>query len=269
MTAAAAAVYHRRLLAMRAGASRSLLATWDSLDSWEPADSLRWHATVRPMLAGAAEAALDLTATYAAHSLGGAGEPSPLLAADAAARAFDPFDRLASQLAKGSTLAQAVQSARSAAAAIGADAVARTGRQGIADIAPTGFTTFRRRLNPGACDWCKSLARIEWHSAHEATFGHTHCGCVPMPTSEVGDHNDRMLEQAGWDAQAARDFRVRDQLASLNRQHRTAISRQAQAARDQITEPDPTRRERLSIREQEWETRAERLTERIAALRSR
>ena len=267
MSAAAAAVYHRRLLAMAASSSRALVATWDSLGSYEVADSLRWHATTQPMLTGAAEASLDLTATYATHSLGGALTPSPLIAADAAARAFDPFDRLAAQLARGLTFDQAFQSARRATAALGVDAVTRTGRQGIADITPAGFTAFRRRLNPGACDWCMSLAGVEWDSPHEATFGHDHCGCVPIPVLELGDHNERLLDRAGWDAQAARDFQKRDQLRSLRRQERTAKSRQAQAAADQLTETDPARRERLSIREQEWETRAERLTERIDALR--
>lgn len=268
MSAAAAAVYHRRLLAMGQGTGRQLAAAWDSLTSYEAADSLRWHNTVSPVLSGSAEAALDLTATYVEHSLGRAGTASELIPADAAARAFDPWDRLASQLARGATLEQAIQSGRAVARDIGVDAVARSGRQGIADLAPRFFTQWRRRLNPGACSWCMSLSSTLWYSAHEATFGHTNCGCVPMPVTEIGDHNDVMLARAGWDDQAARDFQQRDQLSSLRRQERTAKTRQAQAAADQQTEPDPARRERLSIREQEWETRAERLAERIASLRA-
>ena len=268
MTAAAAAVYQRQLLNMGAGTSRSLLAVWDSLGGYDVADSLRWWSAVQPILTGSAEASLDLTAAYTDHSLGGAVTPSPLITADAAARAFDPFDRLAAELSNGLTFEQAFQSARRVVSSVGTDSVVRTGRQGIADITPQRTrTTWRRRLNPGACDWCKSLSRVEWRSAHDGTFGHNNCGCVPMPTSEVGDHNERQLEREGWDAQAERDFQVRDQLRSLERQRRTATKRQAQAAADQQTESDPARRERLSIREQEWETRAERLTERIDALR--
>ena len=266
MTAAAAAVYHRRILRLGDGAGAALVLAWDALGGYDPADSLRWHSTAAPMLTGAAEASLALTSTYSTHSFGTAAAPSPLIAADASARAFDPFDRLASQLAQGATLDLAIRSARAVVAAIGQDSVIRTARQSIGEIIPQTRTTWTRRLNPGACDWCKSLAGVIFDSAHAASFGHDNCGCVPMPTAEVGDANRTLLTAEGWSDDSERRFRRRSEEAQLRRSERTARKRQAQARAGQLTETDPARRERLSIREQEWETRAERAAERLRLL---
>lgn len=260
---AAAARWQSRLTRMADGNTRLLLALWDGLSGYSWADADSWHAEARPIVAGTAEAALAETEAYATATVGPTSTPSPLIVADATARLYDPFDLIGHMILQGASELAAINSGRTAARALARDTVWRTARQGIAEMV-TGVTGWVRRLDGDACDWCVSLSGVEWPSASAATFGHDNCGCLPVPASAIGNHNATLAAARGITTPA--DYSRLKQVNSLRRQERTATRRSRLAAEELLTETDPARRERLSIREQEWETRAERAAERLRLL---
>lgn len=257
----AAGRWQAGLTRMATSTSVQLLALWDDLGgrSWPDVDT--WHAEARPIVSGAAQASLEWTGGYAATLTPAPLSPSTLIVADAAARLYDPLDLIGALIRRGRPNAAA--SGRSAVDHLGRDAVWRTGRQAIAEMV-TGVSQWVRRLDGDACDWCVSLSGVVWPSAHAATFGHDRCGCVPVPLDAIGGHNEAI--QSARQIATPKDYSVRQQTTRLRSQIRTATRRQEAARREQATETDPVRRERLSIREQEWETRAERAAERLALL---
>lgn len=245
--------------------STGVLRLWDALPGLTVADSIDFHDRATPLVRAAATASIELTSAYAAtltpaplHA------PSPLIVDEAAAHLFDPFDRYA-RLADDP--AQAAASARSVASSVGHDTVYRTARQAIAEAVPAGtFPTWVRLVTGKSCPWCMNLSGVEFPTAAAATFGHANCDCVPVPAAAGNPLNDRTRRAAGWDDQAATRYRERHHRTNLRRQARNARRRSADARRELRTEADPARRERLSIREQEWETRAERAEERLRLL---
>lgn len=255
-------VWASRMDSLAALAAGQLATAWDRLGGYDVADSLEWHALASPIVGGAAQAAVSGTHAYAEANFTVTGEVPDLLVADRIARVFDPFDALAALLAKGVMFPEALRAARSTAEAVGRDAVDSTTRQAMSSLLPE-HRQWQRRLNPGACDWCMSLAGVVWDSGHEAEFGHDNCGCRAVPVEAMDDHNRRIIADRSFDPV---EYRHRDQLRSLRRSETTARRRQAQARTDLQTEANPARRERLSIREQEWETRAEHAAERIRLL---
>ena len=247
--------------------SMDLLRLWDGLESWTAADADAFHAAAQPYVRNAATASIDLTESFASLIVD---EPAPvrdLVVDDAAARLYDPFDRLGHQLAKGSPWPDAASAARSVVATIGRDSVYRTGRVALAQAcADSGVDRWQRRLGPNSCDWCLRLAKVTWPTAAAAAFGHDNCNCIPIPAASIGDHNDRMLAQRAELGDFEADQVAYDQRRSLRRQAATARRRQLEARDERLDEPDPDRRERLSIREQEWETRAEMAEDRLRLL---
>lgn len=242
-----------------------LLRLWDSLDSWTVEDSLAFHAAARPVVRSSATAALDLTRAYASTLTDQIDAPSELIVDDAVARIWDPFDRGAGRLAAGADWAEAAASAREAARALGQDTVYRTARQSIAEMVnlPGGWV---RLVTGRSCNWCMSLSSVTFPTAAAATFGHSHCDCLPVPAGDGHEANARTRASAGWDDQAEARWDARADRRRLAGQERTARRHQEQARVEQLTETDPARLERLSIREQEWETRAERAAERLRFL---
>lgn len=240
-----------------------LVVLFDSLDNYENGD--QFHEQAQPIVAAAAQATIDTTSGYLDASGFTPAATSDLIVADAAARCFDPFDRLARNLSNGMGFDEALAGARSQAGAIGDDAVHRTARNSLAQMMG-GEGTWMRRLSAGCCQWCMKLSTVEFASPADCTFGHTHCRCIPVPTRNVAGHNATIRDRDGFDAQAEHLYDQRAARRSLRNQVKTAERRSKQARIDQITEPDPARRERLSIREQEWETRAEAAAERLRIL---
>lgn len=240
----------------------ALLRIWDTLPSLEVEDSLAWHAQAEPLVRASATASMDLTRAYASTLAPDLTDPSDLIVDEAVAHLFEPFDRYA-RLADDPVAATAA--ARSVASSVGHDTVYRTARQSIGDML-TGTGRWVRLVTGKSCNWCMSLSTAEFPSAAAASFGHANCDCIPVPTDAGTALNVRTRSDAGWDDQASIRYRERHHRASLRRQERTARRRSAEARREQITEADPARRERLSIREQEWETRAERAAERLRIL---
>lgn len=242
--------------------ARRLVRLWDAVIAAGGGED-QWVRAARPMLTAAASSAIDLSLLYAelAHPTAAVGAVSPLIVADAGARVHEPLLVVNQALGAGSDWAEATTLARTSVESLGSDVVMGPGRQALADRMPTA-TRWVRRLNSGACDWCLSLSGVVWPAAHSASFGHSNCKCVPTPISDVGDHNDRARAAVGWDDQAARTYKNREQIARLRDSERLAMDRSRSAAREALTETDPARLERLSIREQDWETRAERAAER-------
>lgn len=257
-----AAAYARQVESLATETRRRLLRIWDSLAPWGDAELDRFHAIAKPLIEAAARVSIDITTTYLESTAPGqVGTPSTLIPADASARLFDPSDRIGRLMANGATFEEATAAARQVVDDLGHDTAFRSAREAMADAAPPG-KTWQRRVTGSSCKWCLSLAGAKFYSAASATFGHTHCDCLPMQTEAVAAHNQALIDAAGGDLEV-RKYR---QVGKLRQSERTARRRQAQAKADQSTETDPARRERLSIREQEWETRAERAAERLRLL---
>lgn len=244
-----------------------LLRLWDGLETWTPADADAFHAAAQPYVRNAATASVDLTESLASLIVD---EPAPvgtLVVDDAAARLYDPFDRLGHALSKGIPWPDAAADARSVVATLGRDSVYRTGRVALAQACvDSGVDRWQRRLGPSSCDWCLRLAKETWPTAAAAAFGHDNCNCIPIPAESIGDHNDRMLAQRMEQGDFEADQAAYDQRRSLRRQAATARRRQLEARDEGLVEIDPQRRERLSVREQEWETRAELAEDRLRLL---
>jgi hypothetical protein len=267
MSALLADRYQANLEVLAGRTSAALLRAWAYASPWDFAGEGRFHQVAKPIAIGAATAAVNASTAYATATDPelATGTPSPLIVADAGARMFTPFETLSSRLAAGDRWTAAVDAARDVVDALGSDVVLSPARQAVADVLPA-VSPWVRRLNSGACPWCLNLSGVEWPTASSATFGHSRCQCVAVPAFDAGDHNDRLRAVAGFDQQAKNLYRIRDQRARLRDSESLARSRQAQAKADQLTEVDPARRERLSIREQEWETRAEHAAERLRLL---
>jgi hypothetical protein len=257
-----AAAYAETLALLADETTAQTLAVFDALGTYGNGDA--FHDQARPIVEAAAQATIDTTGGYLDASGFNPTTPSDLIVADAAARCYDPFDRLARNLARGMDFAEALAGARSQVEALGDDSVHRTARSAMAQMAGEG--PFIRRLSSGCCQWCMKLSAVEFRTAGDATFGHAHCRCVPVPTGEVAIHNAAIRGGEGFDARAEHLYDQRDARRSLRKQISTARRRSEQARIEQVTEPDPVRRERLSIREQEWETRAEAAAERLRIL---
>lgn len=235
------------------------------LGSYDEVAADRFHDLAKPLVERVATATVNTTSSYL-YTVTGAPvfPPSPLVVADAAARMYDPFDRLARNLANGMPWTEAVDGGRSQAAALGDDAVFRTARQSMGQM--TDMRDWKRRLSGGCCQWCMKLADVVFDFADQATFGHSHCRCLPVPVDAIGSHNDQVREANGFDAQAEHLWDQRQNRKRLKDSAKNAQQRSDAAAAEALTEPDPKRRDRLETRAQEWETRAEAANERLRIL---
>jgi hypothetical protein len=259
--------YAARLDQLATRSATRIATLFDQVAPWSPVDSDRFHAAATPYLAGAAQAAVDTTAAYATvlYPTVQLGVVSTLIVADAAARAYTPFDRIAHLLKTGAPMSQATVEGRAVAAALGHDTIYRPARQAIGQLIPE--PGWRRRVHATSCDWCLELSSVEFDSAEAATFGHDNDKCIAVPSGVLGNHNQRIIDQRGFNRpEAVAERASHDQRVALQQQVRTAQKHQRLAHDQLATETDPVRRERLSIREQEWETRAEAAAERLRIL---
>lgn len=256
------AEYARQVESVATETRRRLLAIWDTLAPWGDAELDEFHRIARPLVEAAAKVGVELTTAYAETALGA--DPmaiSPLIAEDAASRLYDPMDRIGRLMSNGSTFTEATVAARQVVDDLGHDSVYRSARQAMGEAGPVG-KQWQRRVSGASCKWCLSLAGATFYTAESATFGHTHCDCLAVPTEATAAHNQQIIDAAGGDI----EVKKYKQAGKLRQSERTARRRQEQARLEQLTETDPARRERLSTREQEWETRAERAAERLRLL---
>ncbi|MCV5968523.1 hypothetical protein, partial [Lactococcus petauri] len=87
---------------------------WDSLDDYGDQGADLFYELAQPIVEAAATAAQDATTGYLTTAEVALGAPAdPIFAADAAARTYDPFDRLGRNLAAGMNWDDAVAGARS------------------------------------------------------------------------------------------------------------------------------------------------------------
>ena len=90
MSVALADRYHRRRMDLSGRNVIALGRIWPHAEPWDIAGSLRWHELAQPVLATAADAAVDLTAAYA-EALGARPSiPPASITADSAAGARGP-----------------------------------------------------------------------------------------------------------------------------------------------------------------------------------
>lgn len=267
MPVLAAEHYQLRLEGLSALTSARLLGLWDTITRRGGGED-EWIRAARPIATGAATAAVDLSAAYAqiAARRYATGTPSPLIVADAAARIHEPLLVVSKTLGEGATWAEATEAARTTIEGLGSDTVMGPGRQALADRIP--YVKAIRQLDSKACDWCISISGVIWPSMDAASFGHTSCHCTPAPIlgpetfQKASAHNQAHRDAVGWDDSKAATYKVRAQISRLKESERNATARSKAAAKAARTESDPARLERLSIREQDWETRAERAAER-------
>jgi len=257
----AAERYQDRLESLADAAGKRLARLW----AWileQPDPETEWERIARPLLTGAAQQAVGVSQAFAltAHRPLATGTASKLIVPEAATHVADPWLIVSARLGDGADFTEAHRIAGESIDSLASDTVMGSGRDALADQMPT-LTEWKRRLNGGACKWCLSLSDVTWYAAHEATFGHSRCRCVAVPVDDLGDHNEKMRQAAGWDKQAQQQYRKRDQIKRLRESEANAMERSRRARLDQKNEPDPARSERLSQREQDWETRAERAAE--------
>jgi hypothetical protein len=237
---------------------RELLGIWDALDDYGDAGASLFYELARPLIEASAAAAQDATTGYLTSAGVALRAPAdPIFAADAAAKAFDPFDRLARNLASGMTWDDAVAGARSVVNSLGSDAVFRSTRD---TIAQTSYRNgeWKRRLSGGCCQWCMKLSNVTFDFASQAMFGHANCRCVPLPvTPNMAARNASIRRAEGFDPAAEERYDQGQARSRLRRSARTARERGRQAADELVTEQDPARRRRLEQRVDAWNVRAE------------
>lgn len=267
MSARQADRYQANLEVLAGRTSAALLRAWAYASPWDFDGEGRFHAVAKPIAIGAATAAVNTSVAYARVSAPelATGTPSPLIVADAGARMFTPFEVVSARLGEGERWVDAIEAGRRATDALGSTVVLRSARSASADLVPA-YGPYVRRLNGQPCNRCISISGVQWPTYASADFGHTDCKCVPVRVADAGDQNDRVLASVGFTGDPKQAFKLEQRTASYRSQIRNAKARQEQARRDQLTEVDPARRERLSIREQEWETRAEHAAERLRVL---
>lgn len=254
------AVYDRQITNLSTETRRRLLRIWDSLAPWTEAEIARFEEIAAPLIEAASQAAVDVTATYVEQSVGVARPTSQLIPADAAARRFDPSDRIGRLINDGMPFEEATAAGRNVVDALGRDTVHSSARQAFGEAAPP-LGRYMRRVSGKTCQWCLRLAGTVWPSAADAEFGHAGCDCK-ADFAEAVEANNRAHVEAAGGTQAVKQ---RDRVARLKRSERIARENQERARLAQETEPDPARRERLAEREQAWETRRERKAEQVAA----
>jgi hypothetical protein len=257
-------VYTDQLIALSGRTSDALARLWLWSLTQGPQDAA-WVYAAAPVLEGAATAAVDLSGAYVGSVANDVLPASDLIPKAAAAHVWEPLEVLGSQLATGTSWDEASRAVLPIVQQVGVSTVMGAGRQATAEQYPVR-TRWRRMVNFGACDWCLSLSGAEWSSGAEATFGHANCKCNALPVAEIADHNDRVLEAAGHDPAKPPSYRKIQQGTRLRKSIRTAERRQAEAAARVRSEVDPGRAELWSMREQNWETRAERAAERLRIL---
>lgn len=258
---AVTATYAQQVDKVATETRQRLLRIWDSCAPWGPEDIDRFHDIAEPLIRAAAQAGVDLSTTYLEHVLPDVAlrTVSPLLVDDAAARLYDPADRIGKLITNGASFEEATAAARDVVDTLGHNTVYNAARQSTGELA-ISHTEWTRQVGPKCCDWCLSFAGEVWYSAAGAGFGHDNDKCLPVPSGAAD--NQAFIDQAGGET-AVKKYK---QASGLRRSEKTARRRQAEAKAEQLTETDPVRLERLSIREQEWETRAERAAERLQLL---
>jgi hypothetical protein len=252
--------YHLRLQVLADQASARSSRLW-RYTLTRPDQEGEWLRLARPMLSGFAQAGVATSAGFASTvAQAPLGEVSALIVPDAVARVWEPLEATSIGLRDGLPWARAAEAATTRAAAVAVNAVMGPARQALAQQYPVR-TKWRRMVNAGACTWCLSLSGAEWPTAEDADFGHDECKCNAVPVAELGDHNDKVLAAAGINPETVSYGRLQ-KIERLRTSERTALRRRQEAIDAARDETDPVRVERLSQREQDWETRAERAAER-------
>jgi len=262
--------YSDTLDGLAGGLRATLLALWDALGAYDDAAINAYREQAAPLMEGAALATVDMTTAYLEQLGIETVEVSPLIAADAAARVHDPWDRLAANLGREMPFDEALAGARSQVDSTATDTVYRSARVGMAQAAP-GVTQWRRQLHPeqsktGCCQWCMKLTTAVFYSAGDAIFGHNRCKCMPQPAGLAVKPNAKARADQGFDANAERLYNKRNARTRLRKSVTTAERRKSEALKELRRERDPQRRDRLETRAQEWETRAEAAAERLRIL---
>lgn len=248
----------------------TILSLWDDLPTYQAKRQNEFHDAATTVLEHLAQAAYE-AATEFGVMLGGTGEASDLIVADAAARTYVPFDAMAAKLKTptGWDYSEVVAAGRDAAEAMAHDAVFRTARETVAGVAGPDFQEWGRAIGPKACTWCISMSTHVWDTAEAATFGHDRCDCVAVPVAGLGDHNSQRYEQLGTTPdQAVAKLGESSQRSKAAKAVQTARRRLNDTRSDLATETDPDRVQRLNNRERQWQTRLDRATQRLDGLKA-
>lgn len=265
MTVALVDRYVGRLDRIRDRTAAALLGIFDRLPRYTYDDGDVFHAAGTPVVTAAAASAVAVTGGFLTATGQSVTATPDRIAANLVAHLYDPFDVIGNRLASGTPWVEAVEQGRTTVEDLATDASHGAARAAMADQAPPA--RYVRRLSGPTCEWCMKFSGVEFDDPSAADFGHLRCDCIVVPVSEsLLAHNQKIRDEAGFDTQAEKRWDKRKQIRRLRESVDNAKARQADAASQLLTESDPARRERLSIREQEWETRAEFAAERLRLL---
>lgn len=253
--------FRRQIAAQAARSTSQLTGQWDRLGSYDEADIARLATQAAPIVTATKAAAVSTSAAFYATELGTppTGVPVGEVATDLDLRA--PFTSVWHALAERRPYDEAVVAGRSVLEASIRDFVTSTSRRtGDMVASRSGIAVqWVRVAEPGCCDWCSARDGGIYPSAEAGDYGHNRCACDMIPDTlanpKRGETRLQRMERAN-----------RENKARIRREIRTAKGRQDRARAEQRTERDPERLERLSTREQEWETTVERLTEQLARI---
>ena len=264
MTTALLEAFRRQTAAQADRAADLLTGRWDRLETYNEDDVSRLAEEGQLVVTAAKAAAVAAAAAYYTSELK---IPPRGVSPSDIDTAFDwnePFTAVWHALSESRPYGEAVAAGRSALEAVVRDfTTSTTRRTGDVVAGRSGIAVqWVRVAEPGCCDWCTARGGGIYPTAAAGDYGHGRCRCDMVPETLVNpDHQAETPAERMARANRENQARVRKQL-------RTAHQRQARAKAEQATETDPARLERLSTREQEWETEAERLTEQLARLRT-
>lgn len=170
--------YQTTILRLADRSAIAALRAWDALDAYD--NPAAFAALVGDTLDAAAATAAETTTGWLSAYYAADITPADVKPLDLAR----PFKVLGKALDDGHDWARAVAMGRTEAEAVGYDATVHASRDAMAAAADRS-QRWRRVPNPGACDWCLLVADQSYRTQASATFGHSKCGCIVLP-SDVG-----------------------------------------------------------------------------------
>jgi hypothetical protein len=212
-----------RTATLRTRTAATLAAAWDSLGTYDRSDVERFATLTQPARNGAHAAAVTQQVAFLSTLTGVPGSVDPTLLS-VAGDPEAPFLAYWHALSQSRGYSEAVIVGRSVAEAEGSHVVASASRRtGDAYAEATGQEPlgYRRALDADACDWCVWVSAQTYRTAESGDFGHTHCGCEPLP---IYDEFDLALE-ANRDRFDALDPDLARQFDSESRTRRGARTR--------------------------------------------
>lgn len=167
----------RRLLA------EALTSIWDAMPGHNATDIPTFYRLADPYLTAARNATTAASTAFNSALLDIPAPPVNPARHGVSAPLRDPFTSMWHGLAEGRPEAEALQTGRSVAQAIGDTYVTEIAREtgDLVTQAAGVNTRWRRVAEPKACDWCKARDGGIYKTARAGNYGHERCRCDVVP----------------------------------------------------------------------------------------